>query len=62
MSETTLAIFPDEASPPTLSVDDAVRAALLGRPLESRSFGNEDDVEGPRGLPSSEEFTASPAP
>jgi hypothetical protein len=33
---------------PTLSIDEAVRAALQGRPDEARSFGNEDDVEGPR--------------
>ena len=31
-----------------LSVDDAVRAALSHRPAEAKSFGNEDDVEGPR--------------
>ncbi len=31
-----------------LSVDDAVRAALSHRPAETRSFGNEDDMEGPR--------------
>ena len=31
------------------SVDDAVRAALRHRPPEARSFGNEDDMEGPRG-------------
>ena len=32
----------------SLSVEDAVRAALSHRPPEARSFGNEDDVEGPR--------------
>jgi len=31
-----------------LSVDDAVRAALSHRAPEARTFGNEDDVEGPR--------------
>jgi hypothetical protein len=30
-----------------MSIDDAVRAAL-SRPHEVRSFGNEDDMEGPR--------------
>lgn len=29
-------------------MDQAVRAALSRRPPEPRSFGNEDDVEGPR--------------
>ncbi len=45
------------ASP--LSVDEAVQAVLKRRSAESRSFGNEDDVEGPRpfGLP-----PAAPAP
>ncbi len=36
------------ASRRPVSVDDAVRAALSFRPAEARSFGNEDDVEGPR--------------
>ena len=36
------------AARPPLSIDEAVRAALRGRPDEARSFGNEDDVEGPR--------------
>ncbi len=31
-----------------ISVDDAVRAALSHRRPETRSFGNEDDVEGSR--------------
>jgi hypothetical protein len=31
-----------------MSVDDAVRAALSHRAAEIRSFGNEDDMEGPR--------------
>jgi hypothetical protein len=31
-----------------MSIDDAVRAALSQRPHEDRSFGNEDDMEGPR--------------
>lgn len=29
-------------------MDAAVRAALKARPPERRSFGNEDDMEGPR--------------
>ncbi|HEX4097556.1 MAG TPA: hypothetical protein VHX64_12555 [Caulobacteraceae bacterium] len=33
---------------PPMSIDDAVRAALSQRPREGRSFGNEDDMEGPR--------------
>ncbi len=32
----------------SLSVDDAVRASLSHREPEARSFGNEDDLEGPR--------------
>lgn len=32
-----------------LSIDDAVRAVLSHRAPEARSFGNEDDMEGPRG-------------
>ena len=48
MSEPTLVIPIDEAPRPALSIDDAVRAALMSRPSEARSFGNEDDVEGPR--------------
>ena len=44
-----------------MSVDDAVRAALRSRPTEARSFGNEDDMEGPRGeTPAAR--AASPAP
>ncbi len=31
-----------------ISIDDAVRAALSHRPAETRCFGNEDDMEGPR--------------
>ena len=44
-----------------LSVDDAVRAALSFRPSEVRSFGNEDDVEGPRSH-TLETASAIPAP
>ncbi len=60
MSEPTLVIPTDEELRPTLSIDDAVRAALQSRPAEARAFRNEDDVEGPRGLPS-EELLATPA-
>ncbi len=39
----------DPAAPARpLSVDEAVQAVLRRRAAESRSFGNEDDVEGPR--------------
>ncbi len=31
-----------------LSIDEAVRAVLKRREAEGRSFGNEDDLEGPR--------------
>ena len=43
------------------SVDDAVRAALSHRPAEARSFGNEDDMEGPR-RGAQDARTAPPAP
>ena len=33
-----------------LSVGDAVKAVLSFRASEPRSFGNEDDTEGPRSL------------
>lgn len=42
------AIPPNAAPSRPLSVDDAVRAVLSHRAAETRSFGNEDDMEGPR--------------
>ncbi len=53
------AAFP--SAEPAVSVDDAVRAALRHRPAEGRAFGNEDDMEGPRGE-SLDVRTAPPAP
>ena len=49
------------ARPRPLTVDDAVRAALSFRPPGARSFGNEDDVEGPRAQPP-EAIAAIPTP
>ncbi len=60
MSESAPVLPADPALSPTLSVDDAVRAALLGRASEARSFRNEDDLEGPRGA-SSDGAWAAPA-
>jgi hypothetical protein len=55
----TGAVF--SARAPAMSVDDAVRAALRHRPAETRAFGNEDDMEGPRSE-SLDVRTAPPAP
>lgn len=41
-----------------MSVDEAVRAVLSFRAAESRSFGNEDDLEGPR--PSAPDIRKAP--
>ncbi len=46
---------------PTVSVDDAVRAAL-SRLSETRSFVNEDDMEGPRAGAPIDALAAAPAP
>jgi hypothetical protein len=43
-----------------MSIDAAVRAAL-SRPHEVRSFGNEDDMEGPRS-DAPDAHRAAPAP
>lgn len=48
-------------APQSLSIDDAVRAALRQRRPELRSFGNEDDMEGPRS-DAPDIRTAPPAP
>ncbi len=47
-SATTPIGAPLAPAPEPLSIDDAVRAALRQRRHELRSFGNEDDMEGPR--------------
>ena len=48
-SATVVPISAALAATRPMSIDDAVRAALSHRAAEGRSFGNEDDMEGPRG-------------